>query len=428
VRTPYDYVMNPTKAPRPKVLFVAPELPHAPLTGAHTRPLSIVRALAIGCEVTVVGAAPAGANLTALGATGARVISLDQAPYARSVPRALLARARRLASPVPLVSRGYSPVMGRLVLETVSEMQPDVLHLVSMYSCWYRDERLPAVVDLLDVVSGLCDSAAAAHPVRYALANLQQRTSESLERRELAKMSAVLAINVSDAARLGRLGVSATVVPLAVAVPTEAELTGSAGTAARAAAPSCEDAGRAGGPRPLSLLFVGSFLHHPNRASAAFLVRELAPELRRRRISFTLTIAGRDAAAVEARVRDGSVRYVSDPPDLAELYRGADVVLAPIVFGGGTKNKTLEAMAWSKPVLGSPSAFTGISARDGVAFVSAPLNGAAMADALARLSGDPLLRAALGGAAREYVCANHSQSVVDERVASVYARVLAGRA
>jgi hypothetical protein len=318
--------------------------------------------------------------------------------------------------------------MGRLVRETVTEMQPDVLHLVSMYSCWYRDERLPAVVDLLDVVSGLCDSAAAAHPVRYALANLQQRTSESLERRELAKMSAVLAINVGDAARLGRLGVSATVVPLAAAVPTDGELAGSAGAAARAAAPPGEDAGRGNEPHPLSLLFVGSFLHHPNRASAAFLVRELVPELRRRRLSFTLTIAGRAAATVEARVRDATVRYVSDPPDLAELYRSADVVLAPVVFGGGTKNKTLEAMAWGKPVLGSPSAFTGISARDGAAFVSAPLNGAAMADALARLSADALLRTALGGAAREYVRANHSQSVVDERVASVYARVLAGRA
>ena len=94
---------------------------------------------------------------------------------------------------------------------------------------------------------------------------------------------------------------------------------------------------------------------------------------------------------------------MSDPPDLGDLYRRADVVLAPIAFGGGTKNKTLEAMAWGKPVIGTRAAFTGIGARDGVAFVCAPLRAAAMADAIARLAADPGLRAAMGVAGREYV-------------------------
>ena len=421
--------MNRTRAQRPKVLFVAPELPPAPLTGAHTRPLSIIQALAADYDVTVVGAAPAGANLTALDAAGARVISLDMAPYARSITRAALAAARQLVSPVPLISRGYSPVIGRLVREAIAQVQPDALHLVSMYSCWYRDERLPAVVDLLDVVSGLCDSAAAAHPLRYGLASLQKRTSETLERRELAKMSAVIAINADDARRLGRLGVKTTVVPLAMAIPADAELAalmpGSVAPDFTAAAPdSATPGGERREPRPLSLLFVGSFLHHPNRASAAFLARELVPELKRRRLGFTLTIAGRAANTVEGRTRNDCVEYVTDPPDLSRLYQCADIVLVPVAFGGGTKNKTLEAMAWGKPVIGTPPAFTGISARDGDAFVSAPLDGPAMADVIARVAADAQLRAALGVAGRAYVLANHSQDVVDELVRSLYARVL----
>jgi len=423
--------MNRTQIQRPRVLFVAPEVPHPPFTGAHTRPLSIIRALADDYDVTVVGAAPAGADLSALDAVGARVVCLDAAPYARSPLRVALAGARQLVSPVPLIGRGYSAAIGRLVRDATARVRPDVLHLVSMYSCWYRDDRLPAVIDLSDVVSGLCDSAAAAHPMRYGLARLQERSSANLERRELAKMAAVIAINAEDADRLRRLGVESTVVPLSMSVPADAEL-----------------AGPATGSGPLRILFVGSFLHHPNRASAAFLARELVPALRRSGLAFALTIAGRaaervapagraaDRVAPAGRAADrvalesggGGIEYVADVPDLGRLYRSADIVLAPIVFGGGTKNKTLEAMAWGKPVIGTPLAFTGIDAREGAAFVSTPLDGAAMASAVVRLAGDPLLRAAVGKAGRDYVLESHTQGIVDERVRLVYERVLKPRA
>ena len=83
-------------------------------------------------------------------------MSLETPPYDRSPAGALLAHARRLVSPVPLLTRSYFEAMGRLVKDAIDAGEPDVLHLVSMYSCWYRDERVPAVIDLLDVVSGLC--------------------------------------------------------------------------------------------------------------------------------------------------------------------------------------------------------------------------------------------------------------------------------
>ena len=156
--------------------------------------------------------------------TGARVMSLETPPYDRSPAGALLAQARRLVSPVPLLTRSYFEAMGRLVKDAIDAGEPDVLHLVSMYSCWYRDERLPAVIDLLDVVSGLCLSAAAAHPARYALARLQARATERVERRELGRMAAVIAINGEDATRVRRLGVEPTIVPLAVHVPSAVEI------------------------------------------------------------------------------------------------------------------------------------------------------------------------------------------------------------
>jgi len=42
-----------------RILVVAPDLPHPPFAGAHTRPLSLIRALARHHEVVVVGASGA---------------------------------------------------------------------------------------------------------------------------------------------------------------------------------------------------------------------------------------------------------------------------------------------------------------------------------------------------------------------------------
>ena len=435
--------MNPTSAQRPRVLFVAPELPHPPFTGAHTRPLSIVRALAHAHEVTVVGAAPPGADLSALEEAGARVVSLTMAPYARSATRTALSRGRQLLSPVPLIGRGYSPVVGRLAEETAGRIGADIVHLVSMYSCWYRNEGLPAVIDLLDVVSGLCESAAAAHPLRYAAARVQMRTSQRLEIRQLARMAAVIAINDDDQARLARLGVRSAVVPLAMSVPGDDEIAGDELSPAAASdrhSPAVAGVGEPSEGKPVELLFVGNFAHHPNRAAAAFLESELVPEMRRRGLRFSLTIAGRGAGTVAGRraadggageadadARRADIAYLADVPDLGRLYRAAGVVVEPIAFGGGTKNKTLEAMAWGKAVVGSGAAFSGIGARAGEAYVRVPLERGAMAAAVAGLVADRRRRAAIGQAARAYVLRHHSQAIVDEAVAELYGRVLAAR-
>ena len=227
-------------------------------------------------------------------------------------------------------------------------------------------------------------------------------------------MAAVIAINGEDATRVRRLGVEPTIVPLAVHVPSAVEI----------GLPSARAPPPARSPAAVRMLFVGNFLHHPNRASAAFLRDELVPRLHGTGIGFTLTIAGR-AATLLGRAGDSSVRILADLPDLAPLYREADIVLVPIAFGGGTKNKTLEAMAWGKPVVGTAQAFTGVEARDGEAFISTPLDAGVMAAAVARLAADAGARASVGRAGCEYVRRNHTQDIVEERVWALYERVLA---
>ena len=174
------------------------------------------------------------------------------------------------------------------------------------------------------------------------------------------------------------------------------------------------------------LLFIGSFLHASNVDAARWLVRRLAPELRTERVPFALVIAGLHAPAWLRKAAGAGVSVVSDAPDLDPLYRSADVVLAPLPHGGGTKTKTLEAMAWGLPVIGTPQAFTGLPQLDGRAFIVDPLDPLRVAYRIAVLRDDPELRLHLGLAARHWVAAQHSPEAVMERAAALFDAVAAG--
>ena len=139
-----------------------------------------------------------------------------------------------------------------------------------------------------------------------------------------------------------------------------------------------------------------------------------------------MVIAGLHAPQWLVKAAGAGVTVVSDAPDLDPLYRGADIVLAPLPHGGGTKNKTLEAMAWGMPVLGTPQAFTGLPQLDGDAFVVDNLEPERIAKRIAALRDDPELRFHLGYAARRYVAAAHSPALAESRVAALLDAVAAG--
>lgn len=404
-----------------RVLFVTSDLPHPPFHGAHTRALSMIEALAHRHEVILAGSAPRDADLSVVESLCTTVCCLRRDPYRRGAGGTLLARSRAAFTPVPLIGRSRFRQLSDLVGDAARRFQPEAQQLEGMYTVHYRIPGMPAVMDMLDVVSGLCEAARTAGPFRYAAAGIQQRAAARAESRLLPAFERLIALNPDDAARLNRLGLAATVVPLAQKAP--------------ASSPPAPPSG------PLRLLFVGNFGHEPNRVAGLFLERKLVPALQTAGIDFRLTIAGRGArsqlgqssrpvASLPARAaRPGSdsdrrVCFAADVPDLAPLYRDAHVVLVPLAFGGGTKNKTLEAMAWARPVIGSPQAFTGIDPElAGAGYVSQPLDARAMARTLAQLADDRPGCQVMGRAARNYVLAEHAQTRVDELVLGIYEEI-----
>jgi len=101
-------------------------------------------------------------------------------------------------------------------------------------------------------------------------------------------------------------------------------------------------------------LFVGGTFY-ANRVGIEWFVREVSP-----RIDIPLCIVGRGFEAFRDQLEiPCKVIVVGAVESLADWYRRAKFVIAPIFDGSGMKTKVAEALMYGKKVIGTPEAFSG---------------------------------------------------------------------
>jgi glycosyltransferase involved in cell wall biosynthesis len=137
----------------------------------------------------------------------------------------------------------------------------------------------------------------------------------------------------------------------------------------------------------LRLLFVGNLGYEPNVDAAIWLAREIVPRLRAGGLPAELRLAGSHPAAAVAALAAPNVELCADPADLAPHYAWADVALAPLRAGGGTRIKILEAFAARVPVVATAIGAEGLAVRDGEHLLIAG-DAASLAAACRRLHDD----------------------------------------
>lgn len=149
------------------------------------------------------------------------------------------------------------------------------------------------------------------------------------------------------------------------------------------------------------LLFVGSLDYPPNEESVRFLLG-MAGELDATELAWRLTIVGRRAPEPLQRLasRYARVELLDGTDDLAGCYGSADLVLVPVFAGGGTKLKTLEALAYGRPVISTGQGVRGLGLEAGRHYLAAE-TAAEFCEAVVRLARDQLLRERLVDAGRE---------------------------
>jgi len=114
--------------------------------------------------------------------------------------------------------------------------------------------------------------------------------------------------------------------------------------------------------RPIAIL-VGDFLYPPNRAGLAFLTDHVLPRVWRRVPELELHVVGR-ALAAPADL-DARVVVMGFVEDLDAVYDQAGLAVVPLLKGGGSPLKFVEALARALPVVATPVAAAGLDVRPG---------------------------------------------------------------
>jgi glycosyltransferase involved in cell wall biosynthesis len=114
-------------------------------------------------------------------------------------------------------------------------------------------------------------------------------------------------------------------------------------------------------PTKPTILFVGTFYWLPNVQAVNYLIKEIWPIIRAKLPQAHLHIVGfRPTAEIQSYNRLPHVKVSGSIKDIRQAYRGAHVLLAPVMWGKGTRYKILEAMATKTPIVATPLAVEGI--------------------------------------------------------------------
>jgi polysaccharide biosynthesis protein PslH len=132
-------------------------------------------------------------------------------------------------------------------------------------------------------------------------------------------------------------------------------------------------------------LFVATFTYEPNRLGLRFLLEEVFPRVWAELPDVQLTLIGRGLD--ERPSEDPRVRALGFVDDLGPYYAGARCAVVPLLHGGGTPLKLVEALAHGLPVIATPLAAKGLDVRDGEHCLIAG-DGEAFAAALVRVLRD----------------------------------------
>src|SRR5215218_9616336 len=357
-----------------RVLHLTPELPCWPGgTGGATRQFHLLRRLVeLGHEVTVVAPIAAGEELRRdeLERVGIRLRAAER-PSSRPLEAVrAIAREPRLAA---------------------------------------RAATLPAVLTLQNVGRHYYESRArAAHGPRAAWFGFEARRFARHARRWLPRYRALVAVSDRDAADLrgGSLGGAVVeVVPNGVASDELEPLP-----------PSDE---------PATLLFTGTLSHPPNAEGIRWFADRAWPDVRAARPDARLLVVGRDAprAVLELAGRPG-IEVVGAVPAMSPFFARATAVVVPLLSGGGTRLKILEAFACARSVVSTTTGCEGLAVEDGRELLVA--DGAeAFAAATLDLLNDADRRQLLAAAGRELAQRRYDWRALGDELAASLAEIAA---
>lgn len=175
---------------------------------------------------------------------------------------------------------------------------------------------------------------------------------------------------------------------------------------------------------PYSLLHVGSYAHHPNVDAVWWLCSEIFPLVQKQFPDAKLYIVGPHLPTeVESFAqKNPGVKITGFVQDLDKYQTTCRVFVSPLRFGGGVKNKILNAMAYALPVVTTKIGIEGI---DGLSPGTVMIGNTAssLAGHICSVLDDPLSADRMGKSGHEVVKTHYSWDPIIANLEALYGRI-----
>jgi glycosyltransferase involved in cell wall biosynthesis len=114
-----------------------------------------------------------------------------------------------------------------------------------------------------------------------------------------------------------------------------------------------------------TLLFVGTLSYGPNIDGLRWFVEAVFPEFRRKYPDAKLLVVGRSPGPEITKLCESqdAIELHCNAPDIRTYYSRCRAVVVPLMAGGGTRIKILEAALAGRPVISTPAGVEGLDLR-----------------------------------------------------------------
>jgi glycosyltransferase involved in cell wall biosynthesis len=111
------------------------------------------------------------------------------------------------------------------------------------------------------------------------------------------------------------------------------------------------------------LYFIGDLGYEPNRQAVEYILYKVLPHISSQNTASEILVAGKNLspelqAAITAT--NNRVRYLGFVPDLEDFLNACDIMINPVLTGGGIKTKAVEALGYNKMLVTTQSGAAGI--------------------------------------------------------------------
>ena len=152
--------------------------------------------------------------------------------------------------------------------------------------------------------------------------------------------------------------------------------------------------------RPAQIVMTGCLDYAPNTQGLHWFLDRVWPRIRRCNPEAQLCIAGRHPPKdLGPRIRRAGGTLLPDVEDIASIIARAEVVIAPILIGGGSRLKIVEAWNQERAVVSTSRGLDGLEGRSGLELLVAD-DPDSFAAAVSGLLDDPLRRRKIAAAGR----------------------------